>query len=264
MKSKVTVVGAGNVGATTAQRIFEKGHSDVVLIDVVEGIPQGKALDILESGPIVKSDAKIIGTNTYEESKDSDIVVITAGIARKPGMSRDDLLGINLEIMKKVASGVKTNCPDAFVICITNPLDVMVMAFQKYSKLPTNKVVGMAGILDSSRYKLFLSLELGVPVKQIEAMVMGGHGDTMVPLPRFTKVNGKNLQDLIKEGKISEDKVEKINQRTRDGGAEIVKLLEKGSAYYAPAASGVEMAISYLNDEKKILPCAVYLNGEKI
>ena len=164
--------------------------------------------------------------------------------------------------MKQVASGVKTNCPDAFVICITNPLDVMVMAFQKYSKLPTNKVVGMAGILDSSRYKLFLSLELGVPVKQIEAMVMGGHGDTMVPLPRFTKVNGKNLQDLIKEGKISEDKVEKINQRTRDGGAEIVKLLEKGSAYYAPAASGVEMAISYLNDEKKILPCAVYLNGE--
>ena len=181
---------------------------------------------------------------------------------RKPGMSRDDLLGINLKIMKQVATGVKTNCPDAFVICITNPLDVMVMAFQKYSKLPTNKVVGMAGILDSSRYKLFLSLELGVPVKQIEAMVMGGHGDTMVPLPRFTKVNGKNLQDLIKEGKISEDKVEKINQRTRDGGAEIVKLLEKGSAYYAPAASGVEMAISYLNDEKKILPCAVYLNGE--
>ena len=181
---------------------------------------------------------------------------------RKPGMSRDDLLGINLKIMKKVADGIRKNCPEAFVICITNPLDVMVMALQKYSNLPKNKVVGMAGILDSSRYKLFLSEEFNVPVKKIEALVMGGHGDTMVPLPGFTKIDGKKLLDLVDDGKITNEKIESINQRTRDGGAEIVKYLEKGSAYYAPAASGVEMAKSYLNDEKKLLPCAVYINGE--
>jgi len=177
-------------------------------------------------------------------------------------MSRDDLLGINLKIIKQVAEGVKNNAPNAFVICITNPLDVMVMAFQKFSGLPANKVVGMAGILDSSRFKLFLSLEFNVPVREIEAMVMGGHGDTMVPLPRFTKISGKPLLDLVKEGKISEERVESINQRTRDGGAEIVKFLEKGSAFYAPAASGVQMAEAYLNDQKKLLPCAVHLNGE--
>ena len=181
---------------------------------------------------------------------------------RKPGMSRDDLLGINLKIMKKVADGIKKNCPKAFVICITNPLDVIVMALQKYSNLPKNKVVGMAGILDSSRYKLFLSEEFNVPVKKIEALVMGGHGDTMVPLPGFTKIDGKKLLDLVDDGKITNEKIESINQRTRDGGAEIVKYLEKGSAYYAPAATGVEMATSYLNDEKKLLPCAVYINGE--
>ena len=181
---------------------------------------------------------------------------------RKPGMSRDDLLGINLKIIKQVSEGIKKNSPDAFVICITNPLDVMVMALQKYSGLQANKVVGMAGILDSSRFKLFLSLELNIPVRDIDAMVMGGHGDTMVPLPRFTKISGKPLNDLVKEGKISSEKLESINQRTRDGGAEIVKFLEKGSAFYAPAASGVEMAKSYLRDEKKVLPCAVYLNGE--
>ena len=228
----------------------------------VVGVAKGKALDIAQSSSVDGFDVKFKGTDKYEDIKDSDVIIITAGVPRKPGMSRDDLLGINLKIMKQVAIGVKNNCPEAFVICITNPLDVMVMAFQKYSKLPTNKVVGMAGILDSSRFKLFLSLELGVPVKQIDAMVMGGHGDTMVPLPRFTKVNGKMLNDLINEGKISADKVESINQRTRDGGAEIVKYLEKGSAYYAPAASGVEMAISFLNDEKKVLPCAAHLNGE--
>ena len=181
---------------------------------------------------------------------------------RKPGMSRDDLLGINLKIIKQVAQGIKKNSPDAFVICITNPLDVMVMALQKYSGLPANKVVGMAGILDSSRFKLFLSLELNVPVKDIEAMVMGGHGDTMVPLPRFTKVSGKPLLDLVKKEKISKERLESINQRTRDGGAEIVKFLEKGSAFYAPAASGVQMAEAYLNNSKQILPCAVFLNGE--
>ena len=263
MKKKISLIGAGQIGGTLAHLIgLKELVSDVVLFDVAPGVAKGKALDIAQSSSVDGFDVKFKGTDKYEDIKDSNVIIITAGVPRKPGMSRDDLLGINLKIMKQVAIGVKNNCPEAFVICITNPLDVMVMAFQKYSKLPTNKVVGMAGILDSSRFKLFLSLELGVPVKQIDAMVMGGHGDTMVPLPRFTKVNGKMLNDLINEGKISADKVESINQRTRDGGAEIVKYLEKGSAYYAPAASGVEMAISFLNDEKKVLPCAAHLNGE--
>ena len=263
MKKKISLIGAGQIEGTLAHLIgLKELVSEVVLFDVAPGVAKGKALDIAQSSSVDGFDVKFKGTDKYEDIKDSDVIIITAGVPRKPGMSRDDLLGINLKIMKQVAIGVKNNCPEAFVICITNPLDVMVMAFQKYSKLPTNKVVGMAGILDSSRFKLFLSLELGVPVKQIDAMVMGGHGDTMVPLPRFTKVNGKMLNDLINEGKISADKVESINQRTRDGGAEIVKYLEKGSAYYAPAASGVEMAISFLNDEKKVLPCAAHLNGE--
>ena len=263
MKKKISLIGAGQIGGTLAHLIgIKELVSEVVLFDVAPGVAKGKALDIAQSSSVDGFDVKFKGTDKYEDIKDSNVIIITAGVPRKPGMSRDDLLGINLKIMKQVAIGVKNNCPEAFVICITNPLDVMVMAFQKYSKLPTNKVVGMAGILDSSRFKLFLSLELGVPVKEIDAMVMGGHGDTMVPLPRFTKVNGKMLNDLISEGKISADKVESINQRTRDGGAEIVKYLEKGSAYYAPAASGVEMAISFLNDEKKVLPCAAHLNGE--
>ena len=263
MKKKISLIGAGQIGGTLAHLIgLKELVSEVVLFDVAPGVAKGKALDIAQSSSVDGFDVKFKGTDKYEDIKDSNVIIITAGVPRKPGMSRDDLLGINLKIMKQVALGVKNNCPEAFVICITNPLDVMVMAFQKYSKLPTNKVVGMAGILDSSRFKLFLSLELGVPVKQIDAMVMGGHGDTMVPLPRFTKVNGKMLNDLISEGKISADKVESINQRTREGGAEIVKFLEKGSAYYAPAASGVEMAISFLNDEKKVLPCAAHLNGE--
>ncbi len=263
MRKKISLIGAGQIGGTLAHLIgLKELVSEVVLFDVAPGVAKGKALDIAQSSSVDGFDVKFKGTDKYEDIKDSNVIIITAGVPRKPGMSRDDLLGINLKIMKQVAIGVKNNCPEAFVICITNPLDVMVMAFQKYSKLPTNKVVGMAGILDSSRFKLFLSLELGVPVKQIDAMVMGGHGDTMVPLPRFTKVNGKMLNDLISEGKISADKVESINQRTRDGGAEIVKYLEKGSAYYAPAASGVEMATSFLNDEKKVLPCAAYLNGE--
>ena len=263
MKKKISLIGAGQIGGTLAHLIgLKELVSEVVLFDVAPGVAKGKALDIAQSSSVDGFDVKFKGTDKYEDIKDSDVIIITAGVPRKPGMSRDDLLGINLKIMKQVAIGVKNNCPEAFVICITNPLDVMVMAFQKYSKLPTNKVVGMAGILDSSRFKLFLSLELGVPVKEIDAMVMGGHGDTMVPLPRFTKVNGKMLNDLISEGKISADKVESINQRTRDGGAEIVKYLEKGSAYYAPAASGVEMAMCFLNDEKKVLPCAAHLNGE--
>ena len=234
----------------------------MVLFDVSAGIAKGKALDIAQSSSVDGFNVKFLGTDDYKDIKNSDVIIITAGVPRKPGMSRDDLLGINLKIMKEVAEGIKLNCPDAFVICITNPLDVMVMALQKYSNLPKNKVVGMAGILDSSRYKLFLSEEFDVPVKKIEAIVMGGHGDTMVPLPGFTKINGKKLLDIIDEGKITKEKIEKINQRTRDGGAEIVKYLERGSAYYAPAASGVEMAISYINDEKKLLPCAVHINGE--
>jgi malate dehydrogenase len=232
------------------------------LFDVVSGIAKGKALDIAQSSSVDGFDVRLIGTDRYEDIKSSDVIIITAGVPRKPGMSRDDLLGINLKIIKQVSEGVEKHAPNAFVICITNPLDVIVMAFQKYSKLPTNKVVGMAGILDSSRFKLFLSLELKVPVKQIEALVMGGHGDTMVPLTRYTKVSGKSLETLISEGKISKEKLNQIIQRTRDGGAEIIKFLEKGSAYYAPAASGVEMAESYLKDQKKLLPCAAYLNGE--
>ena len=263
MKKKISLIGAGQIGGTLAHLIgLKELVNEVVLFDVAKGIAQGKALDIAQSSSVDGFNVNFSGTDNYQDIKNSNVIIITAGVPRKPGMSRDDLLGINLKIIKQVAEGIKTYSPDAFVICITNPLDVMVMAFQKFSGLPTNRVVGMAGILDSSRFKLFLSRELNTPVKEIESMVMGGHGDTMVPLPRFTKVNGKMLNDLINEGKISADKVESINQRTRDGGAEIVKYLEKGSAYYAPAASGVEMAISFINDEKKVLPCAAYLNGE--
>jgi len=261
--SKISLIGAGQIGGTLAHLIgIKELVKEVVLFDVASGIAKGKALDIAQSSSVDGFNVKLSGTDNYEDIKNSDVIIITAGVPRKPGMSRDDLLGINLKIIKQVAQGIKKNSPDAFVICITNPLDVMVMALQKYSGLPANKVVGMAGILDSSRFKLFLSLELNVPVKDIEAMVMGGHGDTMVPLPRFTKVSGKPLLDLVKEGKISEERLESINQRTRDGGAEIVKFLEKGSAFYAPAASGTQMAEAYLNNSKQILPCAVYLNGE--
>ena len=260
---KISLIGAGQIGGTLAHLIGIKELVDeVILFDVASGIAKGKALDIAQSSSVDGFNVKLSGTDDYKDIKDSDVIIITAGVPRKPGMSRDDLLGINLKIIKQVAQGVKENAPNAFVICITNPLDVMVMAFQKFSGLPANKVVGMAGILDSSRFKLFLSLEFGVPVREIEAMVMGGHGDTMVPMPRFTKISGKPLLDLVKEGKISQERVEEINQRTRDGGAEIVKYLEKGSAFYAPAASGVQMAESYLKDEKKLLPCAVQLNGE--
>ena len=260
---KISLIGAGQIGGTLAHLIGLKELVDeLVLFDVANGIAKGKALDIAQSSSIDGFNVKISGTDNYEDIKNSDVIIITAGVPRKPGMSRDDLLEINLKIIKQVAEGIKKNSPKSFVICITNPLDVMVMAFQKYSGLPTNKVVGMAGILDSSRFKLFLSIELKVPVREIEAMVMGGHGDTMVPLPRFTKVSGKPLLDLVNEGKLSPQRLEEINQRTRDGGAEIVKYLEKGSAFYAPAASGVEMAKSYLKDEKKLLPCAVHLNGE--
>jgi len=260
---KISLIGAGQIGGTLAHLIgLKELVNEVVLFDVASGMAKGKALDTAQSSSVDGFNVKFSGTDDYQDIKDSDVIIITAGVPRKPGMSRDDLLSINLKIIKQVAEGIKKHSPNAFVICITNPLDVIVMAFQKYSNLPTNKVVGMAGILDSSRFKLFLSLELNVPVKEIKAMVMGGHGDTMVPLPRLTKVSGKPLLDLVKEGKITSEKLESINQRTRDGGAEIVKYLEKGSAFYAPAASGVEMASAYLNDEKKILPCAAYLSGE--
>ena len=260
---KISLIGAGQIGGTLAHLIGLKELADeVIVFDIASGIAKGKALDIAQSSSVDGFNVKFTGTDSYEDIKNSDVIIITAGVPRKPGMSRDDLLGINLKIIKQVAEGIKKYSPNAFVICITNPLDVMVMAFQKYSGLSTNKVVGMAGILDSSRFKLFLSQELKTPVKDIEAMVMGGHGDTMVPLPRFTKVSGKPLLDLVKEGKISEERLESINQRTRDGGAEIIKFLEKGSAFYAPAASGVEMASAYLRDEKKLLPCAAYLGGE--
>ena len=263
MSKKISLIGAGQIGGTLAHLIgIKELVSEVVLFDVEEGIAKGKALDIAQSSSVDGFDVKFKGTNSYSDIKNSDVIIITAGVPRKPGMSRDDLLGINLKIMKQVAEGIKSNCPDAFVICITNPLDVMVMALQKYSGLSKSKVVGMAGILDSSRFKLFLSVELGIPVKKIGAMVMGGHGDTMVPLPRFTKIDGKPLLDLVKDGKITQERLEEINQRTRDGGAEIVKYLEKGSAFYAPAASGVQMAEAYLADQKKLLPCAAFLNGE--
>ena len=263
MKKKISLIGAGQIGGTLAHLIGTKELVDeVVLFDVASGIAKGKALDIAQSSSVDGFNVKFSGTDDYKDIKDSDVIIITAGVPRKPGMSRDDLLGINLKIIKQVAEGIKKNAPNAFIICITNPLDVMVMALQKFSGLPANKIVGMAGILDSSRFKLFLSLELNVPVKEIDAMVMGGHGDTMVPMPRFTKVSGKPLLDLVKEGKITEERLEEINQRTRDGGAEIVKYLEKGSAFYAPAASGIQMAEAYLNNEKKSLPCAVQLNGE--
>ena len=260
---KISLIGAGQIGGTLAHLIgLKKLAGEVVLFDVASGIAKGKALDIAQSSSVDGFDVKFSGTDNYEDIKDSDVIIITAGVPRKPGMSRDDLLSINLKIIKQVSEGIKKYSPNSFVICITNPLDVMVMALQKYSKLPANKVVGMAGILDSSRFKLFLSLEFNVPVKDIETLVMGGHGDTMVPLPRFTKISGKSLDQLINNGKISKERLEKIVQRTRDGGAEIIKLLEKGSAFYAPAASGVEMAESYLKNLKKLLPCAAYLNGE--
>ena len=262
MKKKISLIGAGQIGGTLAHLIGLKELGDVVLFDIASGIAKGKALDIAQSSSVDGFDIKLIGTDQYDDIKSSDVIIITAGVPRKPGMSRDDLLEINLKIIKQVSEGIKKHAPNSFVICITNPLDVIVMAFQKYSELPTNKVVGMAGVLDTSRFKLFLSLELKVPVKKIEALVMGGHGDTMVPLPRYTKVSEKSLETLISEGKISKEKLDQIVQRTRDGGAEIIKFLKTGSAYYAPAASGVELAESYLKDQKKLLPCAAYLNGE--
>ena len=262
MKKKISLIGAGQIGGTLAHLIALKEVGDVVLFDVAEGIAKGKALDIAQSCSIEGLSIDIKGTNSYEDTKESDVIIITAGVPRKPGMTRDDLLGINLKIIKQVADGIKETSPKAFVICITNPLDVIVMALQKYSGLPKNMVIGMAGILDTSRFKYFLSQELKVSVKKINSLVLGGHGDTMVSMLNHTTVDGELVLDLIKEGKLKKVNLDAMVNRTKNGGAEIVKLLEKGSAFYAPAASGVEMAECYLKDLKKQLPCAAYLNGE--
>ncbi|MFL2890235.1 MAG: malate dehydrogenase [Pelagibacteraceae bacterium] len=262
MKKKITLIGAGQIGGTLAHLIALKELGDVVLFDVAEGIAKGKALDIAQSSPVDGFNINLSGTSNYEDTRDSDVIIITAGVPRKPGMTRDDLLEINLKIIKQVADGIKKTSPNAFVICITNPLDVIVMALQKYSGLPKNKVVGMAGILDSSRFIYFLSEELKIPVKKIKSLVLGGHGDSMVAMINHTEIEGKKLKELVKEGKIKQETLDQIVDRTKKGGAEIVKYLEKGSAFYAPAASGVEMAESYLKDLKKELPCAVYLDGK--
>ena len=262
MRKKISLIGAGQIGGTLAHLIALKQLADVVLFDVAEGIAKGKALDIAHSSPVENFDIKLTGTNDYEVTKNSDVIIITAGVPRKPGMSRDDLLGINLKIIKQVANGIKDTSPDAFVICITNPLDVIVMALQQYSGFETNKVVGMAGILDTSRFNYFLSQELKVPAKKVQSFVLGGHGDTMVAMENYTTVDREPLKNLIEKGKIKEEKVKEIIKRTKTGGAEIVKFLEKGSAFYAPASAAVLMAESYLKNQKKQLPCAAFLNGE--
>lgn len=261
-KPKISLIGAGQIGGTLAHLIALKELGNVVLFDVAEGVAKGKALDLSQSTAIDGLNVSITGTNDYADTSNSDVIIITAGVPRKPGMTRDDLLGINLKIIKQVAEGIKDTSPNAFVICITNPLDVIVMALQKYSGLPKNKVIGMAGVLDTSRFKFFLSQELDVPIGEVNSFVLGGHGDTMVPVPNRTTVSGKPLIDFVKEGKITQNKLNEIIDRTRNGGAEVVKLLESGSAFYGPAASGIEMAESYLKDLKKTLPCAAYLNGQ--
>ncbi|PZQ96736.1 MAG: malate dehydrogenase [Cereibacter sphaeroides] len=261
-RPKIALIGAGQIGGTLAHLAALKELGDVVLFDIAEGIPQGKALDIAQSGPAEGFDAEMTGTNDYAFLRRADVCIVTAGVPRKPGMSRDDLLGINLKVMKSVGEGIKKHAPGAFVICITNPLDAMVWALQKYSGLPTNRVVGMAGVLDSSRFRHFLSLEFGVSMRDVSAFVLGGHGDTMVPLTRYSTVAGIPLPDLVEMGWTTQEKLDAIVQRTRDGGAEIVGLLKTGSAFYAPATSAIEMAEAYLKDQKRVLPCAAYCDGE--
>ena len=261
-RNKIALIGSGNIGGTLAHLAGIKELGDVVLFDIAEGIPQGKALDLAESSPVEGVDCKISGANDYADLAGSDVVIVTAGVARKPGMSRDDLVGINSKVMTTVGEGIKANCPDAFVICITNPLDAMVGVLQQASGIPVNRVVGMAGILDSARFRYFLAEEFNVSVKDVTAFVLGGHGDTMVPLTRYSAVAGIPVPDLIDMGWSSADRIEKIVQRTRDGGAEIVGLLKTGSAFYAPASSAIEMAVAYLKDQKRLLPCAAYVDGQ--
>ena len=260
-RKKIALIGGGQIGGTLAHLVALKELGDVVLFDIAEGLPQGKSLDLAQSGPVEGFDARLKGTNDYADIKGADVVIVTAGVPRKPGMSRDDLIGINLKVMAAVGEGIKNNAPDAFVICITNPLDAMVWALQKFSGVPHDKIVGMAGVLDSARFRHFLADELGVSVEDVSAFVLGGHGDTMVPMPRFSTVAGIALTELVKMGWISQERLDQITQRTRDGGAEIVGLLKTGSAYYAPATSAIAMAESYLKDQKRVLPCAVYVNG---
>ena len=261
MRNKIALIGSGNIGGTLAHLAAIKELGDVTLFDIAEGIPQGKSLDLAQSGPVEGFDSKMVGTNDYKDLKDSDVVIVTAGVARKPGMSRDDLVEINTKVMKQVGQGIKENCPKAFVICITNPLDAMVGVLQRASGLPTNMVVGMAGVLDSARFRHFLAEEFNVSVSDVTAFVLGGHGDTMVPLARYSAVAGIPVPDLVKMGWSTQEKIDQIVQRTRDGGAEIVGLLKTGSAFYAPASSAIEMAESYLRDKKKLLPCAAYVDG---
>ena len=261
-RNKIALVGAGNIGGTLAHLAGIKELGDVVMFDIVNGTPQGKSLDLAESSPVEGFDAKMVGTNRYSAIKGANVVIVTAGVARKPGMSRDDLIGINTSVMQSVGKGIKENCPNAFVICITNPLDVMVGVLRDACGLPTNKVVGMAGVLDSARFRYFLAEEMKVSVEDVTAFVLGGHGDSMVPSVRYSAVAGIPLTDLVKMKWISQKKLDEIVQRTRDGGAEIVGLLKTGSAYYAPASSAIQMAESYLKDKKRVLPCAAYLNGQ--
>ncbi|MFN6952357.1 MAG: malate dehydrogenase [Albidovulum sp.] len=260
-RPKIALIGAGQIGGTLAHLAAIKELGDVVLFDIAEGTPQGKALDIAQSGPVEGFDAALKGANSYEDIAGADVCIVTAGVPRKPGMSRDDLLGINLKVMKSVGEGIRAHAPNAFVICITNPLDAMVWALREFSGLSHNKVVGMAGVLDSARFRHFLSLEFNVSMKDVTAFVLGGHGDTMVPLTRYSTVAGIPLPDLVAMGWTTQEKLDAIVQRTRDGGAEIVGLLKTGSAFYAPAASAIEMAEAYLKDQKRLLPCAAFVDG---
>ena len=260
-RKKIALIGGGQIGGTLAHLVALKELGDVVMFDIAEGLPQGKTLDLSQAGPIDGFNAKLKGTNDYADIKGADVVIVTAGAPRKPGMSRDDLIGINLKVMAAVGEGIKANAPNAFVICITNPLDAMVWALRQFSGLPHNKIVGMAGVLDSARFRHFLADELNVSVEDVSAFVLGGHGDTMVPMPRFSTVAGIALPELVKMGWIKQERLDQIVQRTRDGGAEIVGLLKTGSAYYAPATAGIAMAESYLKDQKRILPCATYVDG---
>jgi malate dehydrogenase len=260
-RPKIALIGAGMIGGTLAHLAALKEMGDVVLFDIAEGIPEGKALDLAESGPVEGFDCALKGTQSYADIAGADVCIVTAGVPRKPGMSRDDLLGINLKVMKSVGEGIKEHAPDAFVICITNPLDAMVWALREFSGLPHAKVCGMAGVLDSARFRHFLADEFNVSMRDVTAFVLGGHGDTMVPLTRYSTVAGIPLPDLVDMGWTTQEKLDAIVQRTRDGGAEIVGLLKTGSAYYAPAASAIEMALAYLNDQKRLLPCAAYVDG---
>ena len=260
-RKKIALIGGGQIGGTLAHLVALKELGDVVMFDIMEGLPQGKTLDLSQAGPIDGFNARLKGTNDYADIKGADVVIVTAGVPRKPGMSRDDLLGINLKVMAAVGDGIKANAPNAFVVCITNPLDAMVWALRQFSGLPHHMIVGMAGVLDSARFRYFLAEEMNVSVEDVSAFVLGGHGDTMVPMPRFSTVAGIPLPELVKMGWIKQERLDQIVQRTRDGGAEIVGLLKTGSAYYAPATAGIAMAESYLKDQKRILPCATYVDG---